>query len=481
MSKVKKVATLSIGQGVNILVNFLFLPYMARVLSYEDYGSYGQVLLIASFAAALLSFGLPQIIYVYLSQGKEKGKAFSANVSAAVVLGVLGAFLLYLFSPLLAGLLKNEAITDLLKLYAVALLFIIPNQSINSFLIFNDRVKASIGVTILTNLVKVILVVTVIQLYDSVSLALLAIIASYVLQFLLSLYLCRKSLQLNFSKQLFYEQLQKGFPLGLTGILGTGILYMDGLMVSRFEGVNAYAIYRNGALEVPYIATIYSSIAAIILPEVAKLFSKSKFQEIAVLKQKVIMNTMALTYPILIFLLFNSSELITLYLGSKYEASAIIFAVFNLTLLIRVNDYSDILVAANKSKYILYSYVISFIANAVLNYLLISSMGMIGAAIATVLSISLLAYLQLRKSLILIETSLKELIQFKQLFTLLLVASGLASVLHLGLSSWIDGYGRLILFSIFYFPIIYLYLLKFGHFTRELTNRVLPKMISDKL
>jgi len=77
MSRVKKIATLSLGQGINVLVNFLFLPYMARVFSYEDYGTYGQVLLVTSFLAALLSFGLPQIIYVYLNQDRDKKVVFS--------------------------------------------------------------------------------------------------------------------------------------------------------------------------------------------------------------------------------------------------------------------------------------------------------------------------------------------------------------------------------------------------------------------
>ena len=38
MRKSLKVATLLVGQGFNALVNFLFLPYLARALDYEAYG-----------------------------------------------------------------------------------------------------------------------------------------------------------------------------------------------------------------------------------------------------------------------------------------------------------------------------------------------------------------------------------------------------------------------------------------------------------
>jgi O-antigen/teichoic acid export membrane protein len=38
MSKFKKIATLGFGSGINILVNFLFLPILTKYLSQEDYG-----------------------------------------------------------------------------------------------------------------------------------------------------------------------------------------------------------------------------------------------------------------------------------------------------------------------------------------------------------------------------------------------------------------------------------------------------------
>lgn len=94
MSNVKKIATLGFGTGINILVNFLFLPYMARVLSYEDYGSYSQVLLITTFAASLLSFGLPQIIYVYLNKHNNEKEVLSTNIFSAFIIGAIGTLVL---------------------------------------------------------------------------------------------------------------------------------------------------------------------------------------------------------------------------------------------------------------------------------------------------------------------------------------------------------------------------------------------------
>ena len=69
-SKSKKVLILTIGNGLNILINFLTLPYLVRTLSVENYGSYGQVLMIVSLLQGIFTFNLNQIATVYFSQEK---------------------------------------------------------------------------------------------------------------------------------------------------------------------------------------------------------------------------------------------------------------------------------------------------------------------------------------------------------------------------------------------------------------------------
>jgi len=480
MSKIKKIATLSLGKGINLLINFLFLPYMARVLSYNDYGSYGQTLLIVSFVGAILTFGLPQIIYIYLNdKTKNINTVLSTNLFAAVSLGLIGVLFLLLTAQFLAHWLNNILIEKLIIFYSFSLLFSIPYQSINAFLIFKNKVKLSVLVVVFSNLLKIGLVVYFIQIYGSVYLALIGIVISLFVQFCIGIFIINKSITFYIDKILFIEQLKKGFPLGLTGLLGTAILYTDGLMVSKLRGIQSYAIYRNGAIEVPFISTIYSAIATIILPEVAKLFSQNKLKEILILKRKVIMNTMMIVYPVLVFLLFNSINIIVAYLGHKYKASSLIFLVFNLTLLVRINDYSDILISANKAKYILYYYCIALMTNVILNYLLINWIGSIGAAIGTVMSIFLLAFLQLKMSLSIIKAKFADLIIIKNMLQLIISSLILAFSLNELLSYFLKSNIRLIVFFFSFFPIIYFYLLKKGLLSKEILERLLPRKLAN--
>jgi O-antigen/teichoic acid export membrane protein len=475
MSIVKKVSTLTFGRGLNILINFLFLPYMARMLSYEDYGSYGQVLLIVSFALAFLTLGLPQILYVYLSkEGADKNAVFSSNVLSLSILGFLGAIILFALSTLMAAWFENPQISFLLKIYAWALVFQMPFESIVSWLIYNGKVKAVALVSVFSNLLKVALVVTVVQLYESVELVFYSILVTTIAQFGVALYLARRHFVKYIELKATIQQIKDGLPLGLTALFGTGILYIDGIMVSSMLGVESYAIYRNGAIEVPFVSTIYASIAAIILPEVSKLFSKNKLDEIVKLKSRVIMNSMGLIYPILVFLLFNSRDFILVYLGEQYKASAIIFLIFNLTLLIRVNRHSDILIAANKGKIILGVNLFVFILNIGLNYILIEQWGRLGAAMSTVFAIFVLTALLLFYSVKLLNTSIFKLISVKKMTEIFLISLAgvfITELIELGEGNEFYELGvKLFVYS----TLVYFYILKRDLIEKKILNKILP-------
>jgi O-antigen/teichoic acid export membrane protein len=476
MSKVRKIATIALGRGLNTIVNFLFLPYLSRTLSYTDYGSYGQTLLIITFLVALLSFGLHQIIYVFLNSHRSK-EVLTSSVFGSILLAIVGVSFIFLFNQTIAEYFGNPELSSLLSLYSFTLLLILPFQILNSYLIYKGKVKVSATIALVTNLIKIILVFIAIHDFNSVYYAFIGILISQIIQLAICLVYAHRDLWFKIDTRLLLQQLKSGLPLGLTGVLGSGILYIDGVMVSKIEGIQSYAIYRNGALEVPFIATIYASIAAIVLPEIARLFKTKNFEEIFILKKKVIMNTIFITYPILVFLLFYSSDLILVYLGSKYISSAIIFSVFNLTLLIRINDYSDILIAANKSKYIFKSYLFTFLLNITLNYLFINLLGSVGAAIGTVLSIIVLAALQLTKSMSLINKRIINLFEWKKLAHLLTI-----SILLIGFFRLTSHFFELkpsyrIIYSAMYFPLVYLYLFKFNFFSKEIINSLFKRKL----
>src|SRR5690606_2455208 len=127
-------------------------------------------------------------------------------------------------------------------------------------------------------------------------------------------------------------QLVKAVPLGMTTVMGVVILYTDSFMVSNMLGVKEYAIFRNGAMEVPFLSSIYGAISTIVLPELAKLWQEKKVDEVVALKGKIILNSAIVIYPFLALFLFYAQSFIVWYFGEAYVGSAMIFAIYNLLL-----------------------------------------------------------------------------------------------------------------------------------------------------
>lgn len=419
----KKIGFLTFGQGFNILVNLLFLPYMSRALSYEDYGTYGQVVLIIGTLTTFLSFGLPQIINVQFSRTEVDFKiVLSNNIVLGVLLGFLGVVLLYSFQQPIASFFKNEGIKSSFLIYSWSLLFAIPFNSFNTYLIYQGKVKQSVWVSIVPNLLKVAGVIAAVHYLHTVESIIYVLLAISIIQFVWCVILAFEHLSLKVQRKLMKEQFHQGFPLGLTAIIGVVMLYLDSMMVSNMLGVKEYAIFRNGAFEVPFLGTLYASISTVILPEVAKLWQQGKKQEIAELKGKAILNTALLVYPVLGVLIFYSQQLIVWYFGTAYTSSAIIFSVYNLTLIIRVNNYSDVLIAAGKSKSILYANLISVVINGILNYFLILKFQAVGAAFSTVASLFFLASMLLVVNGKLLNNNLSTYLNFKKTSFVLFVS-----------------------------------------------------------
>ena len=69
-------------------------------------------------------------------------------------------------------------------------------------------------------------------------------------------------------------------PLAISSLIEKSLVYLDGVMVSAMLTTTAYAFYRAGAVEVPFVAGLYGSVTAIVMPEIAKLFSDNNLKEI---------------------------------------------------------------------------------------------------------------------------------------------------------------------------------------------------------
>ncbi len=470
-----KVLVLTIGNGINILINFLTLPYLVRSLSYTDYGSYGQALIVISFLQGLFTFNLNQIANIYLARNEyEPRQVFSSLMRTTLTMSAFAMIVMAVATPLIAISFDNTLLTKILLLSLFNLAAQVPVPVLLSVLIFHGKVKSSTSILIATNMLKVSVMFVAIHFYNSIFLLMGGLSIVGLIQVGLLYFAVPANIR---TLRLYDKKLTKSFmamatPLAVSSIVERSVVYIDGIMISSMLTTTNYALYRAGAIEVPFIASLYGSVAAIVMPEVARLFVDRRLPDILQLKRKVIGGTVFFVYPVLVFLLLFSTPVVTFYLSEKYAQSAIVFAIFNLSLFIRINDYQDVIIISGKTRFIFQVIVVMVIVNVLLNYSLIKIFGIEGSALAFILFLFTYAAILTWKTCKLLHCS------FTELFNLSLIGRVLILSLSFAMPIWLvhkflnDNVWFIILSGPVYLFLVYTIGFRFGWIENELISKM---------
>jgi O-antigen/teichoic acid export membrane protein len=433
MSDKKNAVLFVFVTGINTLLNVIFAPYIARAFSYLENGQYGLILLVSNFMVLIFSLGISNVYPILLTDNKDDVNKVFTNSTFLLIVAGLFASMIQIVVGINSILFFNNNIYIYLLIFTISTFFGILSSILSLQLIYSSKSKSLLVVTLVLNALKILLSVIAIQYFKSFTLFIIFLAANAALNYFLLFFLTPKN-QRKFGKiNIPYCKiiLKESYPYLILSFLGFSILYIDGWLVNNLTSTDDYAVYRNGAIEIPFIATIYSSISSVMLNKMAILKSENKIEEIFELKKKTTQTIALLTYPVIIFLIINADILIPIYLSNKYYASAIIFSFFCIVSLIRISNYGDLLMLNRNRSTIIIANLIAFVVNIILNYTLIKLYGSIGGAIAYVTSILLLTILLVKNTIKSYQVRLKQYFNLKVLLYLVLISIFFVSISRL--------------------------------------------------
>ncbi|MFC1596894.1 lipopolysaccharide biosynthesis protein, partial [Planctomycetota bacterium] len=193
------------------------------------------------------------------------------------------------------------------------------------------------------------------------------------------------------SKDGLRQQFLYAVPLGLAALAGTIDRSIDKVMVGALTTPESFAVYVNGAVEIPLIAVLTGSVAAVLVVEYNRLYREDRLVEVVALIHRAMLKCALVLIPVMLFLLCVAPELMRLVYGPTYEASATPFRIYLFLLPMRTLNFGAILMATRRSGHVLVQSVITLLANVILTYYAIAFFGAIGAAIASVVVVYLVA------------------------------------------------------------------------------------------
>jgi len=379
---------LSFSQLTRKIIRFALIVYAARTLGVEGYGVFAYALGLAGFFAIFSDIGISGLLIRDFSvEGKITPKLLSTFLYIKLFLiGVSVSLVLYV-APLFTNI--PEAL-PLISVIAILMAFDGLKDFIIAVIRSKEKMEQEASVDILTNLATLAFgVLALLTFKSSLSLAVAYTIGSG-FGLTLSIFFLRKNLVRiwsYFDKKLAKRILMDAWPFALMGLLGTIMASTDILMLGWLRDAKDVGLYSAAIKPVQTIYTISGILAVVTFPKISA-FAKNNVKQVRGLLEKTVGILLLVGLPIIAGGITLSKEIITTIYGVGYLDSTLAFQILLATILavFPMAIISNLILAYNKQRNFITPLALAAAGNVILNIALIPIYGIVGAAIATVIT-----------------------------------------------------------------------------------------------
>ncbi|MDR0538094.1 MAG: oligosaccharide flippase family protein [Tannerellaceae bacterium] len=299
-------------------------------------------------------------------------------------------FSLFLISggiELLSARFNNPELNRTLRWMVFYPIYTFPAMIIGSVLVIKDKVNINVIYNITTAITLTLLIIAATMITQSYEAPLLVRIFLPILFLPITICLCFKYLPGKIDKPRLVSMiniLKFAVPLGLANVFESLSLQLSNIIVSILCSPEEFAIYANGAREIPLIGVITSSITVIIMAEMSEKCKLGDRKAALELFRKAATSSACFLLPALFFLMFFADDFIKIMFTDKYSGSTLPFRIYLLLLPARIVIYRAAFIALGQSKKNLYRSIFYLLISLIVSYFFVSVWGMYGSAIAIV-------------------------------------------------------------------------------------------------
>ena len=431
---------LIVSKILNTLLTLISSMLLSRFRSLSEYGTYSQLHTVIGLFLAILLLGLPNSMNYFVARAdsqEQKDRFLSIYYIFSTALSLLCGLILIILCPFISEYYHNKNIIN----YKFVLLVLPWAQviitSVGNMLVATNKTRKLLVYNLLrsaSTLIAIILIKLFGKTFRDYMILYVVIEGAFALWVYYETYKLIEKIYVNIDLKLIRRILSFSIPMGIASAIGTLDIYLDNLMIGYYFDTETLAVYANAARELPF-NIIASAFTAVLITFMAKELKNGNVKKaISLWHDAIEFNAIILFFCSMACVVFAPQIVVFLY-SEKYIDGSNVFRIYSLIIMLRITYYGMILNSIGKTKGILYSSVVTLISNIILNFILINTIGIIGAAIATMLSMVIGALFQLYLSSKTINIRLGELFPWRRLFNLFLINAALGFALYVVLKS----------------------------------------------
>ena len=372
-------------------MTLLLVPLYTRVLSPGDYGIIDMLAVASSLINLTVALEISQGVVRYFAEEKEpRRKIDYASTALIFTLATYSIFLFFalLFKKKIANLILGA--TDLQPIVTIALLsmwasgifYLLQNQ-----LRWQLQPKHHAITSIVFTTVSIFFAVVLIFIFRMGVVAVFYGKATgFIVGSLIAFYFARKSYRLSFKWQRLREMLSFSLPLVPASIAVFVATFVDRIAITSIMGLADVGIYGIGYRFASIVSLIMVGFQKAMMPLV---YANYKNQNTPLEISRIFNYFLSIIISLIVLLALFSKETLIIFTTRQYFAAASIIPILASSIVLSsMYIFAPGLGIAKKTKHIALIYILTAIANSILNFVLIPPLGIMGAALATLISAS---------------------------------------------------------------------------------------------
>ncbi|MBI2278877.1 MAG: flippase [Candidatus Brennerbacteria bacterium] len=386
---VKNTIWLSVSQMGGRLIRASIIIYAARVLGASEYGVFSYVLGLAGFFTIFADVGITSILTREIAKRPEEGTRYFATIFwMKIVLLILTALAVIFLAPHFS---KIDAAVPLIPFVAILAIADGLREFSNAFFRAKEKMELEALVTAVTNVAITAAGFVILSYYTTAG----ALTASYVVSAavgaLAGMFILRRefaSIVRSFSPELVRPVLRAAVPIALIALFGALSLNVDLIMLGWWRTASEVGFYSAAQKIVQVLYTVPAIIASSIFPALSRLIGQREEEKEKILVERSLGILFLLAMPIVVGGVVLASPIIALLYGDGYTPSTIVFQALLVTTLFIFPGtfFGNLVFAHNEHKKLAPAVLGVSLINVALNTLLIPLYGIVGAAVATIVT-----------------------------------------------------------------------------------------------
>lgn len=398
---------------IGVVIGLLYTPIMLRLLGSSEYGLYNTVSSTISMLSLLsLGFNSGYIrYYTIYKQKKDYDSIWKLNGLFLCIFSIIGviAFLCGTFLTMHLEYVFDRGLTSseyktaeiLMMLLTINLSISFPMSVFSNIISANEKFVFLKLLSILKTVVSPLVTLPLLLMgHKSIAMVSVTIIIALITDVIFLVYVFKvlkhRFVFRGFEKEIFFSLLAYTSFIAINMVIDQINWNVDKILLGRFKGTEAVAVYSVGYTLYQYYMMFSTSISSVFTPRIHKIVNETK--DDLLLQKKLLTDLFVKVGRIQFILLglvasglvfFGKSFITNFWAGSEYENSYYVTLLLALpaTIALIQNIGIEIQRAQNRHQFRSIVYFCMAIINIAISVVLCQKYGAIGSAIGTAISL----------------------------------------------------------------------------------------------